>query len=324
MQKIYIDTVARRFYGSDGDEFPNDFPKIAYKRKEKLVFQLCAESPGYGSPGVNPENWQKDTSFAKDGITALLSIDDDFRRRRQGTLSEEVSSGSMQLNVTLPDTKRHNINASGIIRIWVDHKTSEAVKYDSFTVVKNNQGADTSTFIFSLASATTRSYPKQTTVDIPDSLYAQAAMNTDESDPATGLFVFDISMYSAKLRAKMEYSNIATLDTLAGMELLLFTVNGDSIDVIDNFLCTTVSLPATMAEANPNPQIPDSESDALAAMISAEVQRQFADFNPEIKVSATDVSVAPSAQFYAGESVEAALQIIGGQLNGIDAELAVI
>jgi hypothetical protein len=236
-------------------------------------------------------------------------------------LSDDEAGGVTQITVNLPDTKRLNINGSGIIRIWVDHESSEAIKYNAFTVVKNNKGADTSNFIFNLASATTRSYPKQTTVDIPDSLYAQAAMNTDESDPATGLFVFDISMYSAKLRAKMEYSNIATLDTLAGMELLLFTVNGDSIDVIDNFLCTTVSLPATMAEANPNPQIPDSESDALAAMISAEVQRQFADFNPDIKVSAAEITIPSTAQYYAGQSVESALQVIGGQLNGVEAEL---
>ena len=304
MQKIYINTVTREFFNSDGDAFPDGFPKLAYKRQENIVFQLCTATPNAGEESIDFSTWTKDTSFGKEGVTALLSLDSDFRRRHSGSVTE-VSAG--KISAKFSGVNLYNIPSSGVLRLW-KNGIAEGMRYTLVSATTTN-----GVFIFDLADGEV--IPEWAApgveLDIPDSLYAQAIMDAETSNPAEGLFSFNLYAFSEKLRARMEYANMSTLDDLAGMELLLFSTNGDSIDILNNFLCSTVSITGTMAEANPIPDLPSAEMDTFLALVSAEVQRQLG------IIPATSIKVSPAAQYFASKNIESALQEIGSQLEGL-------
>ena len=265
MPKIYIDTISRNFYDESGTPFANGYPRLAYKRREKFIFQLVKESPDAGTPGVDPASWLKDKSFNIPGITALLSVDKDFLRRRKAVLKDPVSAGAVStVTMTVANTADFFVRPSGVIRLFDVFGNSEGVNYTSAKVTGN-----TIEFTLPEGSELEKTYEAGASADIPDALYMQAALDTEISDPANGLFAFDLVADSVKLREVMEYSNTRSMDDIAGMELLLFTVSEDSVTERESFLCNTISIFGTIAEASVNAQIPDQEKNNLAAFISA-------------------------------------------------------
>lgn len=327
MPKYYINTVSRTFFNHKGAPLAEGDPRLAYKRKEEIIFQLCTDTTGAGTSGVDPENWPKDTSFGESGTSALLSLDKDFLRRRKGTIAASVPGGAVQtIRVYLKNAVISDIAPTGVMRIFSSNGET-ALSYISVTKEQD-------IFVFSLDQNTTLSFqiPEGSTVDIPDALFAQAVMDDSKSVPAQGLFAFDLFTYSAKLRDAMEYENVAELRSLVGMELLIFHVSGEDVKIVDNFLCSTVSLHGTVAEANSTPDLPDSQKDALVALISAEIQRQLADWdNPGGgggagggSTNAADIIISSESQYYAGMDVASALQAIGAELDGLEESLSSI
>ena len=265
MPKIYIDTISRNFYDESGTPFADGYPRLAYKRREKFIFQLVKESPDAGTPGVDPEAWAKDTAFALPGITALLSVDKDFLRRRKAVLKDPVSAGAVStVTLTVANVSDFFVRPSGVLRIFDDLGNAEGINYTSAKITGSSIQ-----FILQSGSSLGKSYAAGSSADIPDAVYMQAALDTEISDPANGLFAFDLVADSAKLREVMEYSNTRSIDDVAGMELLLFTVDADSVTERESFLCSTISIFGTIAEASANPQIPDQEKNNLAATVSA-------------------------------------------------------
>lgn len=276
MQKIYVNTTTRTWYNADGDQFADGFPRLAYKRSERFVIQLCSTTPDAGTPGVDPENnWPKDTQYGLPGVTALLSVDNDFLRRRKGGLASELAAGKVsQLVATISGASVATIRSAGTLRLFDSVGNMEGLRYTGYSI-----SGETVTFTLAEDSELKNSYAAKSVMDIPDTLYMQAVMLIDESDPANGLFVFDLVAYTPKLRETMEYSNVSSLENLAGMELLIFTVNDVTTTECDSYLCTTCSVSATMAEADPDAQMPDTSADALIALIAAAIgygyDRQF-------------------------------------------------
>lgn len=276
MQKIYVNTTTRTWYNADGDQFADGFPRLAYKRSERFVIQLCSATPDAGTPGVDPENdWPKDTQYGLPGVTALLSVDDDFLRRRKGALASELAAGKVsQLVATISGASVATIRSAGTLRLFDSVGNMEGLHYTGYSI-----SGETVTFTLAEDSELKNSYAAKSVMDVPDALYMQAAVLIDESDPANGLFVFDLVAYTPKLRETMEYSNVSSLENLAGMELLIFTVNDVTTTECDSYLCSTCSVSATMAEADPDAQMPDTSADALIALIAAAIgygyDRQF-------------------------------------------------
>lgn len=267
MPKIYIDTISRNFYDESGTPFADGYPRLAYKRREKFIFQLCKESPDAGTPGVDPEAWAKDTSFGLPGITGLLSVDKDFLRRRKAVLKDPVSTGPVSvITMTVANAADFFVRPSGVVRLFDSLGNAEGVNYISAAITGNDIR-----FTLQDGSSLTRSYEAGSSADVPDAVYMQAALDTETSDPASGLFAFDLVADSAKLREVMEYSNTRSIDDIAGMELLLFTVGEDTVTERDSFLCNTISVFGTIAEASVNAQIPDQAKDNIVALISAAV-----------------------------------------------------
>lgn len=274
MQKIYINTETGKFYGADGAQFRDKSPNLAYKRSEKLIFQLCTDSPDANAPNSNPDQWTKAT-FEQLGVSALITVDNDFLRWHKGTLAEDFNPDEVStIKVNIPNLSSGTFAASGIIRLYDENGEITPLEYTKVIY-------STGSAVFSLALGTELStvYPAGAQVDVPDGMYIQAPMNKTESDPATGLFVFDVVAYSPKLKAALEYSNRSEAPNVAGMEILIFQTTADSVIELDSFICSTVSIHSTMADANPNAEFPETAKDEQIALIYSQLRLLYAD-NP--------------------------------------------
>ena len=271
MQKFYINTVTGTWYNSDGDLFRDGMPEYTYQNSYRIAIQLCSSTPSSATEGVNPEEWEKYTGYSAGGVTALLSADNDFRRRRKGTVVGEIPAGAVsQIAMDIESASSATIRSSGTLRLFNASGVAEVLKYDSVSI-----SGETVTFSISSGSVLENSYPDGAAGDVPDAIYAQAAMIAEESDPANGLFVFDFVIYSEKLREKFEYADLETLDDLKGIELLIFSLDGDTADIHDRYFCKSCSIKAPMAEPGLLTEIPDSCSGNLASMITALISNGF-------------------------------------------------
>lgn len=271
MQKFYINTVTGTWYNSDGDLFRDGMPEYTYQNSYRIAIQLCSSTPSSATEGVNPEEWEKYTGYSAGGVTALLSADNDFRRRRKGTVVGEIPAGAVsQIAMDIESASSATIRSSGTLRLFNTSGVAEVLKYDSVSI-----SGETVTFSISSGSVLENSYPDGAAGDVPDAIYAQAAMIAEESDPANGLFVFDFVIYSEKLREKFEYADLETLDDLKGIELLIFSLDGDTADIHDRYFCKSCSIKAPMAEPGLLTEIPDSCSGNLASMITALISNGF-------------------------------------------------
>ena len=271
MQKFYINTVTGTWYNSDGDLFRDGMPEYTYQNSYRIAIQLCSSTPSSATEGVNPEEWEKYTGYSAGGVTALLSADNDFRRRRKGTVVGEIPAGATsQISMDIESASTATIRSSGTLRLFNTSGVAEVLKYDSVSISR-----ETVTFSISSGSVPKNSYSDGAAGDVPDAIYAQAAMIAEESDPANGLFVFDFVIYSEKLREKFEYSDLETLDDLKGIELLIFSLDGDAADIHDRYFCKSCSIKAPMAEPGLLTEIPDSCSGNLASMITTLISNGF-------------------------------------------------
>lgn len=265
--KLYINTATREFFDKDGVRLASDTPKIPYKSRQEVVLQLCTDTPDADTPGISPETeWRKDTSFNLPGVSAILSVDNDFKRRNKGGLSVDVQAGELStITGTFTGVTSASFRIPGTVRIFDTIGNAEILNYTNIEITNSNV-----TFILAENSSLKNSYEKGAVIDAPDSLYMQAALNTEKSSPATGLFVFDLVADSMKLRESVEYSSTSVLSSIAGMELLIFTAEKDGTLLERNsFVCDTVSVTGTIGDPDSTVSVPDLSANALAAAVSA-------------------------------------------------------
>lgn len=264
--KFYLDTSLRAFYDSKGELLASGEPQIPYKSRQMIEIQLVTNSPDNGTPGVRPEiDWPKDKSFDIPGVTALLSVDNDFKRRNKGTLKNDISAGTVtSITGAFSGVAASSFRIPGTLRIFDAAGNAENLSYTSLEVTGSN-------VVFAVEnSSVSKSYSSGATIDAPDSLYMQAALNAEKSSPATGLFIFDLVADSAKLREAIDYSSVSVLSSIAGMELLVFTVEQDNTILERNsFVCETVSVTGTIGDPDSTVTVPDLTENALAAAVSA-------------------------------------------------------
>lgn len=265
--KLYLNTTERIFFDSSGALLASGDPKIPYKSRQQIKIQLVTESPNSDTPGVDPETeWPKDTSFDLPGVTALLSVDNDFKRRNKGTLSEGIGSGTLKtVTASFSGVTPASFRIPGTLRIFDIAGNAENLSYNNIDISNGKV-----TFTLAENSSVSKSYESGTTVDAPDSLYMQAALNAEKSSPETGLFVFDLVADSAKLREAVDYASVSVLSSIAGMELLIFTIEQDNTILERNsFVCDTVSVTGTIGDPESTVTVPNLTANALAAAVSA-------------------------------------------------------
>lgn len=267
MLNLFLDTLTREWFDAAGDLFANRFPKLPLGNIERI--NISCGSFKFDENTGNRE-FVPDSSFNLKNTSALLSIDNNFTRHIKGSLAEDLPAGdvnSIKLNIS--NATRGKIPANGAVRLFNNAGDIESIEYTS-----RNISGNTVEFICANNSTLKSSYAKNANADCPESLYAQAALNTQESDLSEGIFVFDLTVDSEKLREKADYADIEYISDVKGMELLIFGVaENDKIVTYNSFLCDTVSIPVPMADPNPNPQMPDTYTDNVAAIAGALLSR---------------------------------------------------
>ena len=266
MQKFYLNTVDRTWYDADGSQPSDDNPQIPLGNTERIAIQCCTETPDAGTPGVDPAtDWTKDTQFNLTGVTALLSADNNFLRHMKGQLKTALSSGTVSsAELTVTAATPGKIPSTGSVRLFDSSGNHESLEYTARSI-----SGTTVTFTLASGSSLENSYGAGAVADCPESLYAQASLNASDSDPATGLFVFDMVMDSLKLREASDYADISEIGDVKGLELLIFTVVDDVITIKNAYLCSTLHIPIPMAAPDQNPDMPDTYESNVAAMTAA-------------------------------------------------------
>lgn len=271
MLKIYINTVSRKWFNRHGGAFPDGQPGIPYGNTEHVVIQCCSATPNEGSETVNPEtDWTRDTQFNFSGVGAMLSCDNNFIRRKSGTLDAPLESGAVEtIQLRMNNPTIGTVPESGTIHLFSESGVLEAVQYVSRAI-----SGDAVVFGCAENSEIENSYPVHSSADVPESLYMQSVMDAADSDPATGRFAFDITAMSAKLREATESSDVSAVPNVKGLEFLIYTVGGnDEISTRGWFFCKSFQIPVPMAEVNPNPLTPQTATDLLIGLISATLGR---------------------------------------------------
>ncbi len=280
MLKLFINSVTKTFYDSNGNIFADKMPQIPFKNTTRVALQLCSSTPDSGAAGTNPEtDWPKDSQYAIPGVGALLSSDNNFTRRLKGTLKNGLFAGAAtQVEVTIANATAETIPASGTIRIYSNDAGFIVLNYVSRSV----SGSQV-TFVLEDDTELAAGYPAGAIADVGESLFMQSALNYEESDPLHGLFVFDITADSPKLRSVVDYSNTPEAPGVVGLELLVFSVNPEdsTITTHNSYLCRTFSIPVPMADPNENAQLPDTSQNAaiglVSALLSCGIDVQFAE-----------------------------------------------
>lgn len=277
--KLLYDVTENRWYDAYGAGFASDNPQIPYGNSERVEIQLFShvgETNLYGGEIVPSagNGWIRYTGYASvDNVGAVLATDNNFLHWLKGTLNAAVSSVAENATVAVKTSASLvDISPAGTLFVY-DGEYSVALAYKSR--VESASGVVT----FTMAAGNSldgHTYPANANVDIPEALYAQAEMNAALSDKDTGKFVFDFVCYSEKLRNKMQYNSIAILDDCKGLELTVFTTNGNGganvVDVINRFRCASFRITGGIADMQSGVPASVPQENALKAILNAYIE----------------------------------------------------
>ena len=285
--KLLYDVTENRWYNAYGSGFASDNPQIPYGNTERVSVQLLSHVgetnlydeeivpyiPGAsGDAGKGTTGWWKYTGYAAIGnIGGILATDNNFLHWLKGTLNADVSSAAENTNVAVKtNAALEDIPTEGTLYIYHSDATV-ALAFKS----RSQTASGVVTFVLASGNTLSGTLTQGDAVDIPEALYAQAEMNATLSDAATGLFVFDFTCYSEKLRNKMQYNSISILDDCKGLELTVFTTNTENnasvVSVINRFRCATFRITGGIADLQNGVPASVPQENAIKAILNAYV-----------------------------------------------------
>jgi hypothetical protein len=220
--KTYLNTTDTLFLDETGQMFRDGFPRLIVGGHETVEIQLVKESPNYGTEEAAPDRWAADSSWGEiDGISAMLTIDNDYIHRIAGKLSSPAAASATSVSATITGAGAEDIPLSGTLRIYSASGNYENVSYTSREI--------TGTAVtFTLGTSLVNDYPQGASIDCKQSPLASCFLDALSSDWESGKLVFDLAVDSLRLRQESEYSNSATI-AIPGMELLLYQTTSDNI-----------------------------------------------------------------------------------------------
>lgn len=267
MIKIFTNVITRKSYDANGDLFPDGLPRIFFNGSDQVEWQLCTSTPDIASEsGQKPEDlWTPYTGYSEySAIGALLTADDDFIKRLQGTLASAVSSGAVsQITATISGASLATIPPSGNISLFDTDGDIEVLEYEGVAI-------EGTTVVFQVASGSTveNSYAQGAMMDCIQECLMQAPLDTQNSDVASGLFVFQVTASSRKLHDALAYANAKQLD-VAGLELAIFEIDVENSQVIDleRYDLDTFTIRSGIADTSMDAQVtPERENEAVTIM----------------------------------------------------------
>ena len=275
--KTFLNTAETLFLDEAGQMFRDGFPRLIVGGHETVEIQLVKGSPSYGTEEAAPGTWEVDSSWSEiEGISAMLTIDNDYIHRIAGNLSSSAAAGvtSVSATITGAGAGAEDIPLTGTLRIYSADGNYEDVSYTSRKI-------SGSAATFTLGTKLVNDYEKGASIDCKQSPLASSFLDASSSDWSKGKLVFDLAVDSLRLRQETEYSNSATI-AIPGMELLLYQTTSDNITrKIKAFLWDSVSLWKTQGDPGVSAPIPDEQKNEIAAEINrslAEVTKNPLEF----------------------------------------------
>lgn len=277
MLELYLNTITRAWYDRNGNPFRDGMPQMAYLSRETLKIITCTDTSNAGGAGVDPSSWTRDSSWAAiPGIAAKVTVDSDRIHKLKGELASEVAAGSIAMvSAIIEKAANALIPESGVVRLFGASGKYESLAYSSRSVTGH-------TVDFAVDGTLENSYAAGSGMDCDQAPYCEAMLDTKQSNPGQGEFVFELSVDSLRLREEMDYTDTALL-SVAGIEFLLFQTTGDASEPIKAYLCETYSIAGTLGsvdfEASPPDTMKNQIAGTVAQLIAAgfEVEQRFAE-----------------------------------------------
>lgn len=266
MLKIYTNAVTKKNYDEYGNLFASGMPWMFYKGTEKVCWQICSETPE-GADAINPDEvWTKYTGYTNfDAVGALLTADSDYQLRMPGTLSTAVNSGTVSSVVAKINGATYAlIPETGVVTLFTSSGESESLEYESRSL-----SGDVVTFAIASGSSVENSYAEGAEMDVTQSVYMQASLDTVESDVSNGLFVFNITAFSEKLRRSIVYSNVRALE-ISGLELAIFSMDSqtNAVEDIDRYVVESFTIRSGIAEIGALQNLPEGREDEVVTLVN--------------------------------------------------------
>lgn len=263
MLTIYLNTTENLFLDASGNGFPEGYPKLSVGGKEEVHLFLKKSTSDWGTEGANPNSWTPDTSWGEiPGISAMLTVDDDYKKYIKGALAENINAGELTLPVTMGDAE--DIPLQGVLRLTAADGAVESVSFSSRSISGQQ-------VTFTLGSPVARDYPKGSVADCTAAPLAQAYLAADKSNWSSGELVFDLILDSARLRAENDYKDQEKVP-VNGIELLLYSLDKNIVQVRRAFLLDTATLHNVQGNPGFNAPLPEPMLDNIAAEVGRQIE----------------------------------------------------
>lgn len=287
MQIFYLNTTTGDWFDRDGASFREGMPQVAFQSHEQIKIYTVTESPNSNDIGAVPQEWRRDTQWAEIGASAQITVDDDFIHKLRGTLKDDLTAESSVATVTvmIPYATPALIPSAGVLTFYNSVSGSEeTVAYTSRTfadvaATNYDNSAEVTFTLQSTSNELAGDYPAGSVVDAPQAPYCYARMNTEESAPGDGEFLFDLTVDSQRLRDAMLYDDVASLG-IKGMELLFYTIGGTGNVPVRSFICETFAITGTLGDIDYSAPLPEDEAgdrayEIIASIVAAGVELQI-------------------------------------------------
>lgn len=263
MLNIYLNTSSNMFLDASGNGFPTGDPEFSVGGKEEIHFFLKKETPNWGTQAARPADWTADNSWGKiPGISAMVTVDDDYRKFIQGVTTKSADKGARTITVSIPEPD--DIPMQGVVRVFNNDSTFQAIFYSKRDIQEE-------IVTFSFDDPLAEPVSAGLTIDCTAAPLAQAYLAPERSNWNTGELVFDLILDSERMRAENDYSDRESV-TIMGVELLLYSVNDGIVQILKAFLLGTAVLRNVQGNPGFNAPVPQPLQDKITSEINSQLE----------------------------------------------------
>jgi hypothetical protein len=256
----YVDTTEGIWLDEMGYVFKKNTPSLIVGGHEKIKIILVKSSENRNSIAAVPSTWERDTSWAEDGNSAMLTIDNDYRHLIKLSFTNGVPpiSGDVTVTVDVSETQIKEISATGELYLYKADGSYDAVAYTDIYVADG-------TAMFTIPNRVPGDGYQYAAV--PQMPLATAYLSA-ESDLSQGELVFDLVVLSKRLLELTAFSSVSKI-SISGIELLFYrTTAENNIEKIRAYMWDSVSLRNSQGNPGYQAELPDPVKDMIATAVS--------------------------------------------------------
>lgn len=218
--EIYYNVTTGECFDRDGTLRTVNNPfTVSYGEKRTLEWHLMS----FTNPELPLSEWTPWTEWELVPAIACSAADDNFISAFRGVLRDAVSGGASAIAVAI-DTGDEEIAPQGRLRFFRNDGSSAELVYTAVNAVSEG-------YVFAVEiPADEEGFTAGIQVDvIQEPLICSDKFRRDLSDPANGIFVFDLSVSGWRLSRKMEYEDTESIMT-KGVELNISGIESSGLE----------------------------------------------------------------------------------------------